>query len=203
MGRLPHAPPARGSLAPWARSTRVKSRRLSLHHGFAASRKQGRERSVEEPNSSYSGRCGHSTRNEVADARPSGIPQRTGRRSGQGWKARHDGSRMRRPYASREYDDDLGDSMERRRPDITGIFWSLMFCRFLKGETPDGPSVSAGDVKRHKRAGLLLERIPKKLIDFFDKNSLQLFDSGAISYRSHDSVRSESALANRLKHALQ
>jgi general secretion pathway protein K len=46
------------------------------------------------------------------------------------------------------------------------------------------------------------ERIPKKLIDFFDRNSLQLFDSGAISYRSHNTVRSESARAGRRGFAL-
>jgi len=39
-----------------------------------------------------------------------------------------------------------------------------------------------------------LEQNPKKLIDFFDKILLQLFDSGAISYRPDDSVWSESAL---------
>jgi hypothetical protein len=38
------------------------------------------------------------------------------------------------------------------------------------------------------------ERILQKLKDFCDKNALRLFDSGAISYRSNDSVRAESAL---------
>jgi hypothetical protein len=39
-----------------------------------------------------------------------------------------------------------------------------------------------------------LEQNPKKSIDFFDKILLQHFESGAISYRPDDSVRSESAL---------
>ncbi|MBI1980778.1 MAG: PAS domain-containing protein [Methylocystis sp.] len=43
-----------------------------------------------------------------------------------------------------------------------------------------------------------LEQNPKKLIDFFDKILLQHFESGAISYRLDDSVRSESAPGERL-----
>jgi hypothetical protein len=50
------------------------------------------------------------------------------------------------------------------------------------------------------RWGGRLERIPKKLIGFFDKNSLQLLDSGAISYRSHGSMRGTSALAVMTSH---
>jgi hypothetical protein len=47
--------------------------------------------------------------------------------------------------------------------------------------------------------GAGLEQNPKKLTDFFDKILLQLFESGAISYRPDDSVRSESALAAQWK----
>jgi len=39
-----------------------------------------------------------------------------------------------------------------------------------------------------------LKRIPQKLTDFCDQNSLQRSKSGAIYYRSNDSVRAESAL---------
>jgi glutamyl-Q tRNA(Asp) synthetase len=44
------------------------------------------------------------------------------------------------------------------------------------------------------KALTLLERIPRKLTDYCDQNSLQLLNFRAISYRSNDSVRAESAL---------
>jgi hypothetical protein len=43
--------------------------------------------------------------------------------------------------------------------------------------------------------GFALERVSKKLIDFFDGNTLYFVEKIAISYRPDDSIRSESALA--------
>ena len=45
-------------------------------------------------------------------------------------------------------------------------------------------------------ASRALERIPQKLTDFCDQNSLQHIESGAISYRSNDFVRGTSAPAS-------
>jgi hypothetical protein len=61
---------------------------------------------------------------------------------------------------------------------------------------PDGDWKSSRFLQRGRSADLAqarLEQNPKKLIDFFDKTLLQLFESGAISYRPDDSVWSESA----------
>jgi hypothetical protein len=44
---------------------------------------------------------------------------------------------------------------------------------------------------------VLLELVPKKLIGFFDENTLDLFEKRAISYRLDDSIRSEIALSVR------
>jgi hypothetical protein len=44
-----------------------------------------------------------------------------------------------------------------------------------------------------------VERIPKKVTDFFEKNSIRLCDPGAISNRSPDSTRAEGALARTPK----
>ncbi len=48
-----------------------------------------------------------------------------------------------------------------------------------------------------KNATVMLERVPKKLIDFFDGNTLYFSEKRAISYRPDESIRSESALAGR------
>jgi protein-disulfide isomerase len=42
-----------------------------------------------------------------------------------------------------------------------------------------------------------LARVPKKLVDFFDKNTLYFLEKRVISYRQDDSIRSESALGRR------
>jgi len=41
---------------------------------------------------------------------------------------------------------------------------------------------------RHRRAQGRLEHVPKKLLDFFDQDMLQLFDFELRPYRSHDSI---------------